>query len=117
MNSEGPRRKPENHEEIQTRSTTTGASASMARALRSLGSWVSTTPPVPSANATTIASMAEPRPGHLAHPGLCLGHLITGRRTKLVIQLSEVCIEGSSLSVSLELCCDGTLGKLGQRKT
>ena len=35
MNSEGPRRTRENLEEIQTRSTTTGGSASMATALRS----------------------------------------------------------------------------------
>src|SRR6266516_6761843 len=45
---------------IQTRSTLTGGSASVASAVRSSRSWVSTTPPVPSATATTIASTAEP---------------------------------------------------------
>src|SRR5205814_9798213 len=49
-------------------------------------------------------------------PGLCLRTLIAGRRTELVIQLSDVCIERSSLTVSLDFCRDGTLGKLGQRK-
>ena len=60
--------------------------------------------------------MRSVRPSQLPHPGLCLRNLIAGRRAELVIQLSEVGIERSSLSVSLDFCRDGTLGKLGQRK-